>query len=200
MRVRVRVSRLGLGYKQNPSGSASTAAKPASRTSPRPLPKPRSPVDSCSIASGRDGWRGGICCTSLRSYFTCCTGYCPASSQPPVPPHTCRVRLCLRQSLIAFFFVVFTALFFRSAANARRPELTSPLPGPAPARMILMSNSAVRCSPRRNETKPRGDALRRANANKAFPIQAHRTLLYAFLLRGDTNRPAGRPQTRHTRP
>ena len=126
-------------------------------------------MDSCSIASGRDGWRGGICCTSLRSYFTCCTGYCPASSQPPVPPHTCRVRLCLRQSLIAFFFVVFTALFFRSAANARRPELTSPLPGPAPARMILMSNSAVRCSPRRNETKPRGDALRRANAKKHSP-------------------------------
>jgi hypothetical protein len=35
-----------------------------------------------------------------------CTGYCPASSQPPVPPHTGRVRLWLRQSLRAFFFVV----------------------------------------------------------------------------------------------
>ena len=150
-------------------------------------------MDSCSIASGRDGWRGGICCTSLRSFFHLLVQVIVLLLHSLQCRHILVVFDFGFDSLFEHFSSLFPAFFFRSAANARRPELTSPLPVPAPARMILMSNSAVRCSPRRNETKPRGDALRRANANKAFPIQAHRTLFNNYMPSSWGYQPSGGP-------
>eukprot|EP00964_Phaeocystis_antarctica_P082912 scaffold52079_cov72-Phaeocystis_antarctica.AAC.3 len=42
------------------------------------------------------GWVASVALAAAAS-STACTGSCPASSQPPVPPRTRRVRLRLRQ-------------------------------------------------------------------------------------------------------